>query len=177
MKVQTWRFTGRQSGMTLIEVISSLAVLALVVIGALALFGSATTSQRSVQMTQDLTALRSSIRTLYPNGIYGVAAADLRAIIISAGRVPTTMATATPAINHPMGGTVTINVGAATNNFVIVINNIPQAECVAIATNTTGYTTVQFNGAAAQAVPITAATATGGTGCTAGNNTMTFTSV
>lgn len=62
----------KQSGMTLMEVLASLGILALVVIGALALYSQASTSQKSTELQSNLQAFRQGIQQMY-KGSYGSA--------------------------------------------------------------------------------------------------------
>lgn len=55
----------RQSGMTLMEIIAALAIIAAVVVGALSLFSSAQSSNSAVTMLKDVIAVRSAVQQLY----------------------------------------------------------------------------------------------------------------
>lgn len=55
----------RQAGMTLMEIIAALAIIAAVVVGALSLFSSAQSSNSAVTMLKDVIAVRSAIQQLY----------------------------------------------------------------------------------------------------------------
>ncbi len=168
----------KQKGITLMEIIGSLLIIGLVVSGALSLFGSADSSQKSNQMTSDLTALRSAVKGLYASqGGYG--SVNINGTLKNAKRIPSTMtvdSATPPVITHPMNGTVTVT--GATSSYTIAVTNIPTDVCVQLLTNSSsGWTSVKVGAAAAiTAFPIDPTTAASGTNCAASNaNTLTFT--
>ncbi len=168
----------QQRGITLMEVIAGLLIMGLVVSGALALFSSADSAQKSNQMTSDLTALRTAIRGLYgTNGGYGVA--NLNGTLKNAKRIPSTMtvdSSTPPVITHSMNGTVTIT--GASSQYTVAVTNIPTDVCVQLlTTSSSGWVSIKVGGAAAiTSFPIDPATAASTTNCAASNdNTLTFT--
>lgn len=142
----------KQAGMTLIEVMSSLAIFAIVVGGALALFGSASSSQASTQMTSDLNALRTNVKSLwYGQGSYGTA--SLNATLITSKKVPTTMTVASPNITNSFNGAVVVT--GATTQFTISVAAIPVDVCTSLLATASGWNSVQVTGGTAQtAFPI-----------------------
>jgi type II secretory pathway pseudopilin PulG len=125
----------RQVGLTLIETLIALSIFALVVGGAIALFGGASSSQATTQMTSDLSAVRAATKSLYfGQGTYGTAA--LTEVLINGKKIPTTMfisgATAPHTVNHPFNGTVVVT--GATSKFTVVTTNIPTDVCIGLAT-------------------------------------------
>lgn len=174
MKVSLFRNAKKQAGLTLIESMAALAIFAVIVGGALALFGGASSSQISTQMTSDLNAIRSAIKSIYfGNGGYGTA--NLNSVLVSGKRVPTTMtvtAGTPPTITHGLNGTVTAT--GATANFTITITAIPTDVCLNLLSGTTGWNSVKVGSATAiTAFPITPDTAS--TQCAAAaTNTIVF---
>lgn len=127
--------TRKQAGLTLVEVLSSLTISGLVIGGALAMYGSSDSSQKTNQMNADISALSVAIKSLYASqGGYGTS--GLTASLVGAGKVPPTLfvggTTAAPVLSHGMGGTV-IPTGK-TNSFTIALTNIPKDVCVNLAT-------------------------------------------
>src|SRR4051812_4498187 len=125
----------RQAGLTLIETLVSLSIFALVVGGALALFGSASASQSTTQFTSDLNALRASTKSLYfGQGGYGTT--SLNDVLISGKKVPTTMTSSGTApgraINHSLNGTVTVT-GKNNAQFTVSVTNMPTEVCIGLA--------------------------------------------
>lgn len=149
----------RQRGMTLMELISSLAIIAAVVVGALALFGSADSSQKSTQLLTEITALRSAVKSLWTGqGSYGVSGTNLNGVLYTAKRVPATMkvdSTSNPVtLTHSMNGTATIISQGTT--FQLTVTNIPSDVCVsAITASGSGSTWsgISVNGAAVTLPP------------------------
>jgi prepilin-type N-terminal cleavage/methylation domain-containing protein len=146
----------RQAGLTLIETLVALSIFAVVVGGALALFGSASASQATTQLASDLNSLRAATKALYfGQGSYGTNA-SLSEVLINAKKVPTTMsitgATPNRIINHSLNGQVTV-VG---NNSQITVKatNIPTEVCIGLATMT-GWDSVQIGAAAPHLPPVT----------------------
>ncbi len=124
----------RQAGLTLIETLVALSIFALVVGGALALFGSASASQSTTQFTSDLNALRASTKSLYfGQGGYGTG--SLGEVLINGKKVPTTMtitgSAPTRTINHSLNGTITVT--GVTTKFTVQATNIPTEVCIGLA--------------------------------------------
>jgi len=164
----------RQAGLTLIETLVALTIFALVVGGAIALFGSASTSQSTTQFTSDLNSLRAGTKSMYfGQGGYGTTA--LGEVLINGKKVPTTMSITGTApnrvINHSLNGTVVVT--GQTSQFTIDVTNIPTAVCMGLATMN-GWDLVKVGANAARTPPVSPATAS--TDCaTAANQTITFT--
>lgn len=168
----------KQKGITLMEVIAGLLIIGLVVSGALALFGSADSSQKSNQLTSDLTSLRAAVKGLYASqGGYG--AVNMNGTLKNAKRIPSTMtvdAATPPVITHSMNGTVTVT--GATSQYTVAVTNIPTDVCVQLLTqSSSGWVSIKVGAAAAiTTFPIDPATASSTTNCAASNaNTVTFT--
>lgn len=124
----------RQAGLTLIETLVSLSIFALVVGGALALFGSAAASQTTTQFTSDLNALRAATKALYfGQGTYG--GGSLTEVLINGKKVPSTMvlsgAAPTRVINHSLNGTIAV--AGSTSQFTVTATNIPTEICIGLA--------------------------------------------
>lgn len=151
--------TRRQVGLTLIETLVALAIFALVVGGALALFGSASTSQTTTQLTSDLNAIRSSTKSLYfGQGGYGTV--SLGEVLINSKKIPTTFSITGTApsrvINHSLNGTMAIT--GANSSFTVTTTAIPTAVCIGL-TTMTGWDAVKVGAAAARTPPVSPAQA------------------
>jgi hypothetical protein len=156
----------REAGVTLMEMIAALSVIAVITIGSLALYNAATSSQSSTQLVQDVTAVRAAVKGLWlGQGSYGVAAGtNLDATLISSRRLPSTLRNSSGTLYHVLNGTVSVT-GFPTT-FEIVLTNISTDVCLTLLTNTTGWTQVQVNALTAiTAFPITPATAAAATAC------------
>lgn len=168
----------KQAGVTLIELIVGLVIIALIVAGALALFGTAQSSQSSTQLTQDLTSLRASTKSLFlGQGNYGTASASLNDLLVTAKRVPSTImvdASTTPdTLSHSLNGTIATAVGATNTQFTITLTNIPADVCVPLLSGARDWVSVKAGTATARTTfPIS--TANAATDCATGT-TLVFT--
>lgn len=161
-----------QRGMTLVEIIAALAVVGAVIVGALALFDNASSSQRATQLYMDVQALRTAAQQLYMGrGSYaGLAHGDL----IAAQKVPPTLTITGGNITSVFNGAVTMG-PTGTQQFWIQTANIPEAACEQLlhATNAT-WGQVQVGGTVMNVFPIPIATVNAA--CVAGNvNNITWT--
>lgn len=143
-----------QAGLTLIETLVALAIFALVVGGALALFGSAGSSQTTTQMTSDLSAIRAATKSLFfGQGGYGTV--SLGEVLINGKKVPTTMPVTGTApsrvINHSQSGTVTVT--GATSKFTVAVTNISTDVCIGLAAST-GWNAMQIGATNNTVLPI-----------------------
>jgi prepilin-type N-terminal cleavage/methylation domain-containing protein len=172
------KFGFKQAGVTLIELIVGLVIIALIVAGALSLFGTAQSSQTSTQMVQDLTSLRSTTKALFlGQGNYGTASANLNDLLVTAKRVPSTIlvdtATTPDTLTHALNGTLNVAVGATNNQFTITLTNIPADVCIPLMAGAREWVSVKAGSAAARTTfPISTANAS--TDCQTGT-TMVFT--
>lgn len=165
----------KQVGMTLLELIASLSVVAMVVVGALALYQSANASQRTTQITQELTAIRSATKQLWQGqGTFGTSGANLNNILVSAKKMPTTIrvdtSTTPNTLTHAANGTVSITSSVTT--FDVALTNITEELCIPLLTGAQGWVSVTVAGSAAiNSFPIAPAVAT--TACATGT-VLTF---
>lgn len=138
-----------QAGMTLIEVLASLAILALVIGGALALYNSASSSQMSTQMQSDLNAIRAAVKSVY-YGQGGYGTINMNSVLVNGKKVPTTMAITAgtpPVITHGLSGT--IDVTGATANFTVTVTKIPTDVCLSLLAGTNGWNSIKVGAATA----------------------------
>lgn len=167
----------KQQGVTLIELIAGLAVMAVVIGGALSLYSSASASQSATQMAQDLTALRAATKQIWQGqGTYGAAATNLNDVLVVSKRVPTTIkvdtTTSPDTLTHQEDGTVTI--ASTGSGFSITLTEIDEEICVPLMTGSVGWNSVKAGTATAvTSFPVNPASAA--TDCATGT-TMVFTS-
>lgn len=169
MKVSMKRVAkfNKQAGLTLIELIASLAILALVIGGALSLYSSASSSQGSTQMTSELAAIRAATKSLY-YGQGGYGTANLNQVLVSGNKVPSTITVAAgtpPVLTNSQNGTVTVT--GATTNFNITVTNVPTDICTSVLSSTAGWTSVKV-GSSAAVVTFPISPDTAATQCSAG---------
>lgn len=163
MKQMTQKFK-HQAGMTLMELIAGLAILAAVIVGGLSLFGNANSAQNSTQLLKDMTAVRSATQTLFM-GQGGYGTASLNQTLITAAKVPATMTVSGTTINTALGGTLTVT--GNTSNVTMLLTNVPADVCTSLLTNSsTGWSSVKVGTSTALTVfPVTPAIATAAAQC------------
>lgn len=164
MKLQKMvQMTRKQRGVTLMELIASLAVMGVVVVGAVALYNSASSSEASTTMTKDLNAIQAATKQIYNGqGSYGAAGANLNNILVTANKVPTTIsvntATTPNTLTHRNNGTISVE--SAVTSFTITLTQIPVDVCIPLMTSASAWTSVKAGSAAARtSFPIPPATA------------------
>ena len=149
----------RQAGLTLIETLVALVIAALVVGGALAAFGGASSTHTTTQMTSDLNAIRAATKSLYfGQGGYGTAA--MTEVLINGKKIPTTMTISGTApsrvVTHSLNGAVVVT--GANAQFTISAAAIPTDICIGLATMN-GWDLVKVGTNAARTPPVSPATA------------------
>lgn len=167
----------RESGMTLIEILAALAIAAVVVVGALALYQSGSASNDATTMLQDVTAIRASTQELY-DGQGGYGTGSLNSVLYTAGKIPSDMTYSGGTITTRLGGTLSVT--GNTSNFSVSITNVPSDICSQLlAESSDGWQSVAVNGGTPlTAFPISPATATSPTYCGATSPlTLTWTSI
>lgn len=153
----------KQRGVTLMELIASLAVMGVIVAGAVALYNSASSSEASTTMTKDLNALQSATKQIYNGqGSYGASGANLNNILVTANKIPTTISvnkTVNPnTLTHRNNGTITV--ASTLTSFTITLTEIPVDVCIPLMTGASGWSSVKAGSAAARtSFPIPPATA------------------
>ena len=176
MKLSTrFNLAKKQAGLTLIELIASLAIMALVIGGALALYSSASTSQGTTQTISEINALRSSVKALY-YGQGGYGTGNLNQVLVNGNKVPSTIiitAGSPPVLTNSFNGAITLT--GATTNFTTGITAVPTPICISLLSSANGWSSVKTAAVDHTTFPVSPATAA--TDCSATNPiAMTFTS-
>jgi type II secretory pathway pseudopilin PulG len=130
----------RQAGITLVEIGVSLAILAAVVAGSLALFTATSTSQKVQQVNQDLTAIRGAVQQLHVQaGTYGTT--DLTDLIKAAGRLPSTLRIDGSDITHGLNedGNGTISATGIGRQFYVSVDGLSPEACLLLASQASGW--------------------------------------
>ncbi|MBV2234688.1 MAG: prepilin-type N-terminal cleavage/methylation domain-containing protein [Sterolibacterium sp.] len=185
----------KQLGMTLMEIIAALAIIAAVIVGALSLFNSAQSSNQSVTMLKNVIAIRSAIQQLYlGQGTYqpaGFAAGGMNLELNNSRKAPSDLVfiNAAQGFRTPWGGTLSVApgnaVGGTTPNFTITLTNVPPEVCSQLVTSaSSGWSQTSVGGAvignianAANPYPITPGRANAACGAAAGGVNVIFTTV
>lgn len=144
----------RQAGVTLMELIAALAVMATVAIGARALYGSATSSQSAQQLNQDVASLQAGIQMLYKGqGGYGASGTALNGVLITAKKVPSTVTVSSTTMTHALNGTITAT--STGTGYTMTLTNVPADACTSMLPAASGWVSVKAGTAAARtALPI-----------------------
>jgi prepilin-type N-terminal cleavage/methylation domain-containing protein len=165
------RNINKQAGMTLMEILAALAIIASVLVGALSLFGSASTSQGVTQLNKDIVSVRTAIQQMSLS-VNNYGTASLNSALIASKKVPQTFTVSGTTLTLPNGnGTLTVT-GLTATTFNIVLAAIPSDTCLGVINGATaGWVSVAASGGtalAATAPPISLANAatacSGGTG-------------
>lgn len=186
----------KQLGMTLMEIIAALAIIAAVIVGALSLFNSAQSSNQSVTMLKNIVAIRSAVQQLYlGQGTYlpaGGGAAAMNQELNNSRKAPGDLVfiNAATGFRTPWGGALSLAPGAAvggTNpNFTITLTLVPPDVCMQLVTNaSTGWALTTVGGApvgsnaanAATPYPVTPARANAACNAAAAGALVVFTTV
>lgn len=164
----------KQRGVTLMELIAGLAVMSVIVVGAVSLYSSATSSEQSTSLQRDIGAIQAATRQIF-NGQGNYGAVRLNDVLNTANKVPSTLAVsgtgATMVYKTRSNGDVTVT--GATSTFTVGITNVTPDLCIPLLTNAAGWSKIQVTGGTAQTTfPVSPATAQ--TECTKGT-VITFT--
>lgn len=165
----------KQAGLTLMELIVSLAVVAVVVSGSIALYNSASSSERATAMSRDLMAIASATKALFVGqGTYGTAGTNLNTILVNTKKLPTTISIIPgnpPTLVHQNKGNIIVQ--STGSGFKVTMTEVSTDLCITLMTQAAGWTSVQVGTAAARtSFPISPATASAD--CATGT-TMVFT--
>lgn len=168
-------FVIRQRAVTLMELIASVAIMAILVVGALTLYSSAQSGSNTTQLLRDLTGVSAATKSLFAGqGSYGTTAA-LNATLIASKAIPSSWTVSGSTVTHQLNGNVTVTGNAA--NFTIQLDAIPQDVCVKLLSNSsTGWSSVKVgaSGTAQTSFPISPVSAS--TLCSGATNSVYFTS-
>ena len=142
----------RQAGMTLMEIIAALAIIAAVVVGALSLFSSAQSSNSAVTMLKDVIAIRSAVQQLYTGqGGYPNNAGAINTQIQNARKAPSDLVWQAGPANYRTSWNGVLNINGTANNspdFTITLSAVPADVCVLLVTSAAnGWRRVQVGGA------------------------------
>lgn len=147
----------RQRGASLLEAIAYLGIAAIIILGAISLLGGAFGGANTNKVQQELTSLRTNILRLYASQVnYGTGSSA--EVVNNANMAPGTLKWDTAAknwINAYDGKTVT---GGAGNSFWVSYGWVPKDACVALSTNSSGWTRITIAVQAANAATLGADT-------------------
>ena len=144
----------KQAGLTLIELSIAIVVAGLLITGALMMFSSTSKAQKSLQMSQDIMAIKVGMKSVFGGQGSYLTATNHNGLLINAGKVPSTLRVTGSAIATADGNEITVT-GTATT-FTITITAVEKAICIALLPSLVDYTSVTAGATTAiTALPIT----------------------
>lgn len=163
----------RQRGASLLEGIAYLGIAALVVLGAVSLLTGAFGSAKANQTTEEVVALRTSVRKLYAGQPYD-ADTKMMANLVTAKAIPNTLVVAGNTVNNGWSGAVTL-AGESPSTFSITYTLVPQDVCVSVVSGANGWAKIadQTGANPITTFPVNASAAS--TLCAGATNTIVFT--
>jgi hypothetical protein len=120
----------KQRGASLLESIAYLGVAAIVIVGAIALLGSAFSSANTNKLAQELNAIQTGTRKLYMGQAnnYGADSA-MNGNLVAAKVFPGTLTIAADGtVSNTWGGTVTVK--GAGQTFTVAYSQVPREVCI-----------------------------------------------
>ena len=163
----------KQQGATILEAIAYLGIAAVVIIGALSLFGSGLSGADTNKSMEEMTGIRSGTKSLFAGQSgYGTSGTVLNSTLISAKVIPGTMSVSGANITNSWGGAVSIT--STGTGFSISTAAVPSDICIKLvsAAGGSGWTGISVNGTA-MTLPTTSAA--GATACNTATNTILYT--
>lgn len=167
----------RQRGISLLELIAGLAIIAIIIIGALSLVSQADASAKSAELLRGLAGVRANVIGIHKGqSSFGATGTVLNTTLIRARAVPdnwTTPGSAT-SIRHSYGGAVTVT--SRDTTFDVSLATVPVEACIRLISEQAGtsWLNVRVNGGTAVAFPATVANAV--TACGTASSTIVFAS-
>ncbi|KVW31991.1 type 4 pilus major pilin [Burkholderia ubonensis] len=119
----------KQRGASLLESIAYLGVAAIVIVGAIALLGSAFSSANTNRLAEELNAIQTGTKKLYMGQVNNYGNASLNANLIAAKVFPGTLpAGNNNTVSNAWGGSVTVTGSGQT--FTVQYTNVPRDICI-----------------------------------------------
>ncbi|TCW83880.1 pilus assembly protein [Burkholderia sp. SRS-46] len=118
----------KQRGASLLESIAYLGVAAIVIVGAIALLGSAFSSANTNRLAEELNAIQTGTKKLYMGQVNNYGQGPLNANLIAARVFPSTLPTTNGIVTNAWGGDVTVQGSGQT--FTIQYTDIPRDICI-----------------------------------------------
>ncbi len=126
----------RDAGVTLMEMIAALAIISIIVVGALALYESARSSEEATQLISDAMAVQTAVRNVYMGQQnYGDDSDALQMLMWRSKKLPTTIkgkidSSGKVSLTHHLGGKLALS--AMHERFVIIFSGVPSDVCIPV---------------------------------------------
>ncbi|MBP7565979.1 MAG: prepilin-type N-terminal cleavage/methylation domain-containing protein [Burkholderiaceae bacterium] len=170
--------TRRQRGISLLELIAGLAIIAIIIIGALALISQADASARSTEMLRGVSGIQASVIGLGKSrGSFGGGSAgdDLTAAMIRAKAIPDNWVKgsgSTATIRHSYGGEVTLK--GYDIEYRLTLSAVPAEACIRLIAEQAGSGWNQVKVGSDTTVTFPATLGAANTACSTSSNSMVF---
>ncbi|KVL09771.1 type 4 pilus major pilin [Burkholderia ubonensis] len=162
----------KQRGASLLESIAYLGVAAIVIVGAIALLGSAFSSANTNRLAEELNAIQTGTKKLYMGQVNNYGNASLNANLIAAKVFPGTLPTdSKDVVSNAWGGTVTVTGTGQT--FTVTYTQVPRDVCINTLTAGGNWQSAKVGDKSTVTYPVSPSNATGA--CT-DNATIVWTS-
>lgn len=170
--------TRTRRGLTLIETLLALGIAAIVIIGAVAFFNSASGTNRANDAKSQVQAIAAAIQSQY--SALGTYTGLSNTRFIASGGAPAGTVTSTTAMVNPWRGAYTIASPSPYSTFTIQLAGVPQDGCQSLLSskipNGTTITSIQRTGGTAlTAASTNAVIAAQAAACVVGDNTIVIT--
>jgi type II secretory pathway pseudopilin PulG len=141
----------KQEGMTLIEIIGALAIVGAVVAGAMALYNTGDSSQKSTSLITNLSSLRAVVKSAQMGqGTYGTG--SYNTMLHMAKKIPTDIRvdTSTNPYTLTHAGNGRIDIAGSGSSFTITVTNLGEDVCSSVvsAGGGSGWAGISVNGTA-----------------------------
>ena len=161
----------RQAGISLLELIAGLAIIAMIIIGALALVSQADTSAKSSELLKGVSAIRANVLAASKTGQSALGIGDVTPLLIRGKFVPENWIQSPTTLQHSYGGTARID--AATDHYTLTLQKVPEEGCIRLVAEQAGSSWRQvIVGSTTVTFPTTMVAAAAA--CVSGDNTLVF---
>ncbi|WP_431824389.1 type 4 pilus major pilin [Burkholderia sp. F1] len=119
----------KQRGASLLESIAYLGVAAIVIVGAIALLGSAFSSANTNRLAEELNAIQTGTKKLYMGQVNNYGSESLNSNLVAAKVFPGTLPTdSKDAVSNAWGGSVSVKGSGQT--FTVTYTKVPRDVCI-----------------------------------------------
>lgn len=165
-------------GITMIELIAALAIISVVIIGALALYGVAAKSSSAQQMMRDILAIKLLTQKIYAQS-HNYGAVDgtvINNVLITAGGIPSTIKvdTTTNSLFNSFGGIINVRSFNNGGSFQIGSTMIPEDVCISLLASASDWASVNVTPSNAVITTFPILPDTADNACSPGNNVVWF---